>query len=122
MVIDVSEERNQLRVFINEIIARKATAVNEGLPLRARLRQVERAETVMVTALDRDGQRFTINASRHVGVCIQHEMDHRRPCVRGVFVATQVQSRIRNKVDQRQRANWNARPKWPSHLRVAARA
>ena len=30
----------------------------------------------MVSALDRDGQRFTINASGMLAVCIQHEIDH----------------------------------------------
>ena len=37
---------------------------------------VERAESVTVTALDRNGARFTLNASGALATCIQHEMDH----------------------------------------------
>ena len=79
MVIDITEEKNQLRVFINpEIIRKEGTAINEEgcLSVPGFYDKVERAETVMVTALDRDGQRFTINASGLLAVCIQHEIDH----------------------------------------------
>jgi peptide deformylase len=66
VVIDVSEDRSDLRVFINpEITRREGQAVNqEGcLSVPGIYDNVERAESVTVTALDRNGARFTLNAS-----------------------------------------------------------
>src|SRR6478735_4444301 len=77
--IDVSDDRSDLRVFVNpEITRREGVAVNqEGcLSLPGIYDNVERAESVTVTALDRNGSRFTLNASGMLAACIQHEMDH----------------------------------------------
>ena len=79
IVIDVSEDKSDLRVFINpEITRREGMAVNqEGcLSLPGVYDNVERAESVTVTALDRNGSRFTLNASGLLATCIQHEIDH----------------------------------------------
>jgi len=106
MVIDVSEEKNQLRVFINpEIIKKEGTAVNEEgcLSVPGFYDKVERAETVMVTALDRDGQRFTINASGLLAVCIQHEVDHLDGHVFVEYLSPLKANRIKNKLVKRQR-------------------
>src|SRR5437868_14218861 len=64
LIIDVSEDRSDLRVFVNpEITRREGMAVNqEGcLSLPGIYDNVERAESVTVTALDRNGSRFTLN-------------------------------------------------------------
>jgi len=79
IVIDVSDDRSDLRVFVNPEITRLG-GLGGGepgrLPVAARhLRHVERAESVTVTALDRNGSRFTLNASGMLAACIQHEMD-----------------------------------------------
>ena len=106
MVIDVSEEKNQLRVFINpEIIKKEGTAINEEgcLSVPGFYDKVERAETVMVTALDRDGQRFTINASGLLAVCIQHELDHLDGHVFVEYLSPLKANRIKNKLIKRQR-------------------
>ena len=106
MVIDVSEEKNQLRVFINpEIIKKEGTAINEEgcLSVPGFYDKVERAETVMVTALDRDGQRFTINASGLLAVCIQHEIDHLDGHVFVEYLSPLKANRIKNKLIKRQR-------------------
>ena len=79
IVIDVSEDHSDLRVFINpEITRREGLAVNqEGcLSVPGIYDNVERAESVTVTALDKNGSRFTLNASGMLATCIQHEMDH----------------------------------------------
>jgi len=65
--------------------------------------KVERAETVMVTALDRDGQRFTINASGLLAVCIQHEVDHLDGHVFVEYLSPLKANRIKNKLVKRQR-------------------
>ena len=106
MVIDVSEDKSQLRVFINpEIIKKEGTAVNEEgcLSVPGFYDKVERAETVMVTALDRDGQRFTINASGLLAVCIQHELDHLDGHVFVEYLSPLKANRIKNKLVKRQR-------------------
>jgi len=106
MLIDVSEEKNQLRVFINpEIIKKEGTAINEEgcLSVPGFYDKVERAETVMVTALDRDGQRFTINASGLLAVCIQHEIDHLDGHVFVEYLSPLKANRIKNKLIKRQR-------------------
>jgi peptide deformylase len=98
--------KNQLRVFINpEIVRKEGTAVNEEgcLSVPGFYDKVERAETVMVTALDREGQRFTINASGLLAVCIQHEIDHLDGHVFVEYLSPLKSNRIKNKLIKRQR-------------------
>lgn len=106
LVIDVSEDRSDLRVFINpEITRREGQAVNqEGcLSLPGIYDNVERAESVTVTALDRNGARFTLNASGMLATCIQHEMDHLHGTVFVELLSELKQNRIRAKLKKRQR-------------------
>ena len=106
IVIDVSEDRSDLRVFINpEITRREGVAVNqEGcLSLAGIFDNVERAESVTVTALDRNGSRFTLNASGMLAACIQHEMDHLEGKVFIDYLSDLKQNRIRAKLKKRQR-------------------
>ena len=125
MVIDVSEEKNQLRVFINpEIIRKEGAAINEEgcLSVPGYYDKVERAETVMVTALDRDGQRFTINASGMLAVCIQHEIDHLEGKVFVEYLSPLKSNRIKNKMIKRQREIEREAEMETPRRRVAARA
>ena len=106
IVIDVSEDRSDLRVFINpEITRREGVAVNqEGcLSLAGVFDNVERAESVTVTALDRNGSRFTLNASGMLAACIQHELDHLDGKVFIDYLSDLKQNRIRAKLKKRQR-------------------
>jgi len=106
IVIDVSEDRSDLRVFINpEITRREGVAVNqEGcLSVPGIYDNVERAESVTVTALDRNGSRFTLNASGLLAACIQHEMDHLVGKVFVEYLSELKQNRIRAKLKKRQR-------------------
>jgi peptide deformylase len=106
VVIDVSDDRSDLRVFINpEITRREGMAVNqEGcLSLPGIYDNVERAESVTVTALDRNGSRFTLNASGVLATCIQHEVDHLHGRVFVEQLSDLKQNRIRTKLKKRQR-------------------
>lgn len=106
IVIDVSEDRSDLRVFINpEITRREGVAVNqEGcLSVPGIYDNVERAESVTVTALDRNGARFTLNASGMLAACIQHEIDHLSGKVFVELLSELKQNRIRAKLKKRQR-------------------
>jgi peptide deformylase len=79
IVIDVSESRDQLQVFINpELLAASGEAdVEEGcLSVPGVYEKVRRAQRVTVRALDAAGAPFTLEAEGLLAVCIQHEMDH----------------------------------------------
>jgi peptide deformylase len=106
IVIDVSEDRSDLRVFINpEITRREGLAMNqEGcLSVAGIYDNVERADSVTVTALDRNGSRFTLNASGLLAACIHHEMDHLQGKVFVEYLSELKQNRIRAKLKKRQR-------------------
>jgi peptide deformylase len=106
VVIDVSDDRSDLRVFINpEVTRREGQAVNqEGcLSVPGVYDNVERAESVTITALDRNGARFTLNASGLLAACIQHEMDHLLGRVFIEHLSDLKQNRIRAKLKKRQR-------------------
>jgi peptide deformylase len=106
LVIDVSEDRSDLRVFINpEITRREGLAVNqEGcLSVPGIYDNVERADSVTVTALDRNGSRFTLNASGVLATCIQHEIDHLHGKVFVDYLSELKQNRVRTKLKKRQR-------------------
>jgi peptide deformylase len=79
MVIDVSEDHSQPRVFVNPLItARSGEQVyQEGcLSVPNIFADVTRSDTITVTALDRHGAVFELEADGLLAVCIQHEMDH----------------------------------------------
>ncbi|MGE0357128.1 MAG: peptide deformylase [Burkholderiales bacterium] len=106
LVIDVSPDRTDLRVFINpEIIRREGVVLTqEGcLSVPGIYDNVERAESVTVTALDANGSRFTLNASGLLASCVQHEMDHLQGKVFVEHLSELKQNRIRAKLKKRQR-------------------
>ncbi len=110
VVIDVSEERNAARVFINpEIIAREGVEVTEEgcLSVPGTYDQVQRAERVTARALDRDGKPFTLEADGLLAVCIQHELDHLEGKLFVDYLSDLKRTRIRKKLekDQKERAS-----------------
>ena len=80
IVIDVSEEQNQLMVFINpELVWASAEkkAWREGcLSVPEYYDEVERPDQILVKALDLHGKPFEIKTDGLLSVCLQHEMDH----------------------------------------------
>lgn len=79
IVMDISEARDELRVFINpEILSSAGEAENEEgcLSVPGYYDKVTRAAQVRVRALDRNGAPFELDADGLLAVCIQHEMDH----------------------------------------------
>lgn len=79
IVMDVSEEQNEPRVFINpKIVAKNGTMINEEgcLSVPGNYAKVERAEQITVSALNEKGESFTLEADGLLAICIQHEMDH----------------------------------------------
>ncbi len=79
LVLDLSEDRNEPKVFINpEIIARSGSqACEEGcLSVPGIYAEVDRADKITVRALGLDGEPFEMEADGLMAVCIQHEIDH----------------------------------------------
>lgn len=104
LIIDISEERNDLRVFINpKILTADGSAVHEEgcLSVPGIYDKVTRAEKITVEAMDLDGKIFTIEAEGLMGVCIQHEMDHLLGKVFVQYLSPLKQSRIKNKLKKR---------------------
>jgi peptide deformylase len=79
IVMDLSETRDELRVFINpEITAANGSAENEEgcLSVPGYYDKVSRAARICVRALNANGEPFELMAEGLLAVCIQHEMDH----------------------------------------------
>ena len=79
LVLDVSETRDDPRVYINpEIITREGRQVcEEGcLSVPGVYADVQRAEDIRIEARDRNGIKFQEDAGGLLSVCLQHEMDH----------------------------------------------
>jgi peptide deformylase len=106
VVIDISETRNQLRVFINpEILSREGEQEREEgcLSVPGIYEPVIRAHRIRVRALDRDGQPFEFDAEGMLATCIQHEIDHLDGKVFVDYLSRLKQTRIRKKLEKQQR-------------------
>lgn len=106
VVIDTSEERNQLRVFINPQIKRcegLQTGEEGCLSVPGIYDKVERAERVVVDYLDLDGQAQSVTAEGLLAVCIQHEIDHLDGTVFVDHLSQLKQTRIKSKLAKQAR-------------------
>lgn len=107
LIIDTSETKDQLQVFINpKIIAKEGVQeYEEGcLSVPGIYDNVTRAEKVTVEALDRDGKAFTLEAHGLLSVCIQHEIDHLLGKVFVDYLSPLKRNRIKNKMLKQRRA------------------
>jgi peptide deformylase len=108
IVLDVSEGRDQLRVFINpEIVERSADSkvYEEGcLSVPGIYDEVERPDRVTVRALDEHGNPFTLDADGLLAVCVQHEIDHLNGRVFVQYLSRLKQSRIKSRLLKADRA------------------
>jgi peptide deformylase len=107
IVIDVSETRDDLRVFINprilELKGDKVKAEEGCLSVPDIYDVVERFTMVRVEALDQQGKRFELEAQGMLAVCIQHEMDHLRGRVFVDYLSQLKQTRIKGKMRKLER-------------------
>ncbi|SUA63252.1 peptide deformylase [Oligella urethralis] len=107
VVIDISEERNDLLVLINPQITARSddkTVFEEGcLSVPGIYDKVERTSEITVEALNEQGEKFSLEADGLLAICIQHELDH---LVGKVFVehlSSLKQNRIRTKIKKAER-------------------
>jgi len=106
VVIDVSENKSDLRVFINpEIIEADGELVGEEgcLSVPGYYDNVKRAGRVKVRAQDATGAAFELEATELLAVCIQHEMDHLKGTVFVDHLSQLKQVRVKNKMKKRHR-------------------
>ena len=106
VVIDLSEERNQLQVFVNpELVEIEGEQIMEEgcLSVPGIFEPVVRASRVRVRALDRDGRPFEMDANGLLATCIQHEIDHLDGKVFVERLSRLKQQRIRKKLEKHQR-------------------
>jgi peptide deformylase len=101
LLVDTSETKDQLQVFINpKILERDGEQVYEEgcLSVPGIYESVTRAEKILVEALDKDGKKFTLEAHGLLSVCIQHEMDHLLGKVFVEYLSPLKRNRIKNKM------------------------
>ncbi|HFD4062230.1 TPA: peptide deformylase [Vibrio parahaemolyticus] len=79
VVIDISDERNYPLILVNpEVVSGENKALGqEGcLSVPEYYADVERYTSVVVSALDRDGNPITIESDEFLAIVMQHEIDH----------------------------------------------
>ena len=109
IVIDVSDARDSLQVFVNPRVVAASSdrkLAEEGcLSVPGVYENVERPETVTVEAEDAYGRTFRVDAEGLLAVCLQHEIDHLKGKVFVEYLSTLKQSRIRNRMRKLDRAS-----------------
>ncbi|GAA4409443.1 peptide deformylase [Quisquiliibacterium transsilvanicum] len=102
VVIDVSDTKDQLQVFVNpKVVAAsdERKVYEEGcLSVPGIYDEVERPDRVRVEAFDEHGKPFAIDADGLLAVCIQHEIDHLDGRVFVQYLSRLKQSRIRTRL------------------------
>lgn len=113
VVIDVSFDENgnnkQPMYFINPVITNLSKEMNiyqEGcLSLPNFFDDVERPATCTVTALDYNGEEFTLNCEGILATCIQHEVDHLDGILFSDHLSRLKRTRAMNKLTKNKKRN-----------------
>lgn len=107
IVIDLTEDRSNPRVFINpeiRVIDDDLGTYDEGcLSVPGFYETVERPRVIEVSALDREGQLFTERLEGLMGICLQHEIDHLEGKLFVDYLSPLRRQRIRNKLVKEQK-------------------
>ena len=106
VVMDVSENRDEPMVFINPDITHKEgkiISVEGCLSVPNNYAKVERAEKITVSALDKTGEPFTLDADGLLAICIQHELDHLKGKLFVDYLSPLKRQRIKTKLEKEAR-------------------
>ena len=80
LVVDVSDEKDSPLILINpkiKVLNKEEKIYSEGcLSVPGFFEEVSRPSEINITALNLEGERFTIMATDLLAVAVQHEMDH----------------------------------------------
>ncbi|MNQ62299.1 peptide deformylase [Geopseudomonas sagittaria] len=107
VVMDLSEDKSEPRVFINpefEPLTEQMDQYQEGcLSVPGFYENVDRPQKVRIKALDRDGQPFELIAEGLLAVCIQHECDHLNGKLFVDYLSSLKRDRIKKKLEKQHR-------------------
>ncbi len=107
VVMDLSEDRSEPRVFVNpqfETLTEELDQYQEGcLSVPGFYENVERPQKVRIKAMDRDGQPFELIAEGLLAVCIQHECDHLNGKLFVDYLSSLKRDRIKKKLEKQHR-------------------
>lgn len=107
VVIDVSEDKNDLRVLINPEIISESEDQNtyeEGcLSVPGVYDEVDRPARVRVRALNLEGKTYEFDADGLLAVCVQHEIDHLNGKVFVQHLSMLKQTRLKARLRKEQR-------------------
>lgn len=107
LVMDVSEDRDSPRVYINpEVTVLDATlgSYDEGcLSVPGFYEEVHRPQRIRVNALGPDGEPFTEELEGLAAVCLQHEIDHLDGKLFVDYISSLKRQRIRRKLEKAHR-------------------
>jgi peptide deformylase len=107
VVIDITEDRSDPRVFINpqfSVLDDESAEHDEGcLSVPGFYEIVVRPRHIRVTAQDREGESFTLEPEGLLAVCIQHECDHLKGKLFVDYISSLKRTRIRKKLEKQHR-------------------
>ncbi|NOQ64018.1 MAG: peptide deformylase [Methyloprofundus sp.] len=106
ITIDISEEKDDPLCFINPKIIEQSgeEESDEGcLSVPGVFEPIKRAEKIKVSALDKKGKPFEMEADGLLAVCIQHEMDHLQGKLFVDYLSSLKRQRIKKKMLKQQK-------------------
>jgi peptide deformylase len=106
IIIDISETRDELRVFVNpELLEAEGEAeCEEGcLSVPGYYDKVTRAASIRVRAQNERGETFELAADGLLAVCVQHEMDHLQGKVFVDYLSPLKRARLAGKLKKKRR-------------------
>ncbi|VAW57493.1 Peptide deformylase [hydrothermal vent metagenome] len=106
VVIDISENKDEPLCLINPVIIAKngIEEHEEGcLSVPGTYETVERAESVLFKALNRDGEEFKMEVDGLLAVCVQHELDHLWGKLFVDYLSPLKRNRIKKKLQKHQK-------------------
>jgi len=112
VTMDLSEEQDDPLVMINpefEVLDEEPHKYQEGcLSVPGYYEDVVRPQSIRVTALNRDGEEYSLEANDLLAVCVQHELDHLNGKLFVDHISTLKRNRIRGKLEKKHRQEAHA--------------
>ena len=107
VVMDLSEDRSEPRVFINPTVEELTDDMGqyqEGcLSVPGFYENVDRPLRIRVKAQDRDGKPYEMEAEGLLAVCVQHELDHLNGKLFVDYLSQLKRDRIKKKLEKQHR-------------------
>ncbi|MGB2131243.1 MAG: peptide deformylase [Marinobacterium sp.] len=107
VTIDISEEGDEPLVLINpefKVLETELEKMQEGcLSVPGFYEDVQRPNRILLSALDRDGNPYELEAEGLLAVCIQHELDHLNGKLFVDYLTALKRNRIRGKLEKKHR-------------------